>query len=619
MKKFYLFMLAMLAITSASASGYKLHSRTLSSPVVAPQAATVTIDAYKPITCFFDGSTYKTMGDYYVVVSDTEAANYDQNLGQYSANNGWIVSLDFVHKIVNPIALLPGTYKVVEDNGNDPDEFSVISDYSSCLFFDEQGNIKIQAAITGEVTVTPADDDMFTIKAKAIDASGNTYDVNYTGRLPFIDPSHKFSILRQIMEDRLDEKFIGGLGFYYGKSLQTSKGGELMIQLYSADYGTEDGRQYDETTMICLDLVGRPFPNGDIQIDPGTYPIVPITEIERGKALSGREITYMTQTMGIGTYLRDRSSSKYAANDPYAYAYLASGDIVIEKSDKGYKITLENGVTDLGYKVSFSYDGPIGPIGDYSGDDDDPGISTITDDVNLELDDILVARSYYTGVHNGTHTYLVCIGSRSHKYPERTNGGDSMTLEFCNDLSSPIIAPGVYDMIEEKYETFYEPGKLVQSRWVDSAPSGTSYIDFEDGRYIVMKDLAWFLEGRVTVTKPNGDSEDLNKQIYTFDIDLTSDNGFFVKGTWTGPVELMYDPEGLSAIGAVESDGSQAMVRALGNGLYQVSNYIGEVSVYNVGGALCLTTDASRPVDLSAMPAGLYIFKMGQSSVKIIK
>lgn len=611
----------MIAVMSVSATpGYKIHSKALRPTAVATQGTTKSIKPYKPVTCFFDGSVYDTMGDYYVVVSDTETASYDQNLGEYSATNGWIISLDFVHKVVNPIALLPGTYQVIEDTGSsDPAEFSVISDYSSCLFFDTNGELSISATITGEVIVTAEEDDIFSITAKAIDDSGNTYDITYSGRLPFTDPSHKFSILRQIMEDRTNETFIGGLGFYYGTSLQTSKGGEIMIQLYSADYGTEDGRQYDETTMICLDLVGRPFPNGNIEIDPGTYPIVPITEAARGKALSGREISYMSQTMGIGTYLRDRSSSKYDGSDPYAYAYLASGDIVIEKSDKGYKITLENGVTDLGYKVAFTYDGPIGPLHNYAPNEGNNYLSTITDDVNLKIDDIQVARSYYSGVVNGSRTFLLSIGSHSHKYPERTNGGDAMTLEFCNDLSSQIIAPGVYDMMEEKWETYYEPGKLVQSRWIDSAPSGTCYVYFEEGRYLVMKDYAWFLKGRVTVTKPNGDSEELNNQVYSFDIDLISDNGFFVKGQWTGPVQLMYDAGAFAEIEAVKADGSNASVRALGNGTYQIVDYAGEVAVYNVTGTLCLTASANDPIDLSSFPGGVYIFKMGQTSIKIIK
>ena len=100
---------------------------------------------------------------------------------------------------------------------------------------------------------------------------------------------------------------------------------------------------------------------------------------------------------------------------------------------------------------------------------------------------------------------------------------------------------------------------------------------------------------------------------------MTSDNNFYVRGSWTGPVTLMYDPDSLSAIGSVEADGSEAKLFAVGNGLYQVSDYLGSVEVYNMMGSLCGTFNAAQTIDLSAAAPGMYIFKMGKTTVKVIK
>ena len=500
-----------------------------------------------------------------------------------------------------------------------------MSDYSRFEHFDAKGNRDITADLTGQVTVSADNDGVYTIKATAVGSDGNTYDLTYTGRLPFFDPTASYYVLRQIMEDRENETFKGGMGFYYGDILQTSKGGEMMVQLYSDDFNDENGMQYDETTMICLDLIGRPFPNGNPTLDPGTYSIKPYYEGVRGDAIAGREMTYMSQTMGIGCYLRDRSSSKYASSDPYAYAYLQSGDIVIEKTDKGFRISLENGVTTLGYKVSFVYEGGISPFLDYSEDDRGTAKSTIVDDVDLKLDDLPLARLYNGGVVNGYQTYLFDVGSRSGMDEQRKYGGDIIRFHFVNRPGTPVVDAGEYTVMEEPYETYYMPGKLAQTHWVGTPGggtdiSGTCYIHFEEGRFLVMDHYAWFREGNVKVAidgTPGPGNYD--KLTYTVDIDLTSDNNFYVSGSWTGPVTLMYDPDSLSAIGSVEADGSEAKLFAVGNGLYQVSDYLGSVEVYNMMGSLCGTFNAAQTIDLSAAAPGMYIFKMGKTTVKVIK
>lgn len=618
--------LAVATVSAAEADFNKLKARN-NTATTAVMAANSTINAGRAVSCYYSSSTFQNLADYYVVVSDTETAEYDQNMGSTSAINGWVISFDFANDYSPEMTLQTGTYTSVTDPyPEDPNAFNVITDYSVCRHYDTDGKVDVEAIVTGDVVVSCDAEGLYTITAKASDGSGNTYDINYTGRLPFTDPTTHYYILRQIMEDRENQTFKGGMGFYYGTSLQTSKGGEMMIQLYSDAYDEENGLQYDETSMICLDIVGRPFPNGELTIDPGTYPIKSYTTAVRGDAIAGRELTYMSQTICIGCYLRDRSSSKYSSSDPFAYAYIASGDIVIEKTDKGYKISLTNGVTTLGYKVSFEYEGPIGPLLDSSTDPPKSALSTIEDDVDLQLSDLPLARAYNSGAVNGNQTFIVDIGSRSGKDAQRIYGGDVIRMQFVNRAGTPALEPGEYSIMDEPYDTFYMPGKMAQSYWAALSGggtdlSGTCYIHFEKDRYLVMDDYAWFKEGSVTVSLPTDveQPEGYNNRIYTFDINLIADNSFYVTGKWTGPVELMYNPDGISAISAVATDGAQAKVICVSPGIYQISDYAGEVAVYNVSGTLCGTFEASSPIDLSDKAAGVYIFKMGKSSAKIVK
>lgn len=628
MKSLNAFLLSALTVASASAADFtKIKNQSVKSQVK-PLAATEAINAANAVTCFYDVPyPEENRADYYVIVATSSDAAYDSNLGVATASNAWVISLDFVNDASSPVALADGTYKVIEDDGSVPAAYTLLGDYSVCQYFDESGNITKEASITGNVTVTNNDNGEYTVKTQATDVNdGTVYNVTYTGRLPFTAPSESYLIFRQIMEDRKDVEFVGGMGFYYGTSLQSSKGGEMMIQLYSDEFNEENGMQYDETTMICLNILGRPFPTVTPTIDPGTYPIVSAREIERGKAFAAREMSYIGQTMVIGTYLRERNSKKYSAQDPMAYCYLESGDIVIEESEKGYKISLENGRTNFGYEVTFHYDGPIGPIVDYSVPDENHPKSTITDDVNLKLSDLPLARVYNGGIINGTQTFLFDIGSRSGLDPQRDNGGDIIRFEFVCEPGTRIVTPGSYTVMAEKYETYYTPGSLGQSRYVPlpkggTDMSGTIYMSFEEGRtLLVLEDLAWFLEGNVGLSMPTeGQPEGDDNRIYNVKVDLIADNNFFVKGEWTGPAKLMYDPDTVSAIGAVEADGSKASVRGAGNGIYLIADYVGQVEVFSMTGQSCGIFDASQPIDLSAMPSGLYIFKMGQTTAKIVK
>lgn len=629
MKKFYAISLALLAgVASATASDFsKVKTMgTEAAPVVAPLSTLGTVSLDYMVSANYDGINFEPRAGYYLVMSSAADAVYNSNEGTVTATNGWVLALDLYNNPTDGPTLEPGTYKLIDDPyPAAPDAFSMVKDYSLAQHYDAEGNIDVEFNVSGDAVVTRGNDDIYTITVPISDANGDVVEFTYSGRLPFVDPSHKTSIYRQIREDRTDIQFKGGMAFYYGQ-FQTTKGGTMMVQLYDGEY-SEDGMQYDETQMICLDLIARNFADeSKITIDPGTYIISPLGTLQRNQAGAAAEVNYMGQTVVLGTYLRDRSRTKYG-EDLAAYSYLKTGTITVEAIEGGYRIQLLDGVTDLGYKVTFTYEGPVGPIMNYAADSGKSALSTIEDDVDLKLDDLPIARVWNSGTVNGCQVFTLDIGSRSGRDPERDNGGDIMRLEIVNPAGTTHIEPGSYTIMAERWDTFYQPFTLAQTHWVSASSggsdiSGTCYMHFIEGRSYVMDHYAFLTEGKMGLTVPEGTewpSDPKADRVYSFNMDFVADNSFFVRGQWTGPVHLMYNPDELSAIGAIEADGSDAKLAMTSPGIYRVANYTGSVMVYNVAGIAVGTFDASQPIDLSAQPAGIYIFKIGNKSIKAAK
>lgn len=626
MKRLSIISLSMLLATSISATEFtKVQALSTTDHTASPTAVSSTIDLTNIVTCNYDGTNYGTVGDYYMILSTTANATYNANEGTTSATDGWVFNLDLFNELTNPIVLGAGTYTAITDPyPENPAALSAIIDYSGARYYDENGNVTRSATLSSDVTVTRNDDGVYTVTAEMKDdASGATLQFKYSGRLPFNDPSAEATVYRQLNEDRIDIKFTGGMAFYYGP-FQSEKAGTMMIQLYDGEFDTETGGCNDGTQMICLDLIGRLFPDkSKIAIDPGTYVISPLFGVQRNQAGAAREIDYMGVTVVLGTYLRDYNTSKYG-EDRMAYAYLKTGDIVVEKDGDNYHITLANGVTDRGFNVTFDYTGPIGPIVDSSVDGGGSALSTIEDDVDLKLDDLPVARCYDGGNVGGNQVFILDIGSRSGRDPQRDSGGDLMRLEIVNAHGTSVIEPGSYTLADNSYPDSYLPGAIIPTHWVTTSYggsdiSGTCYIHMQENRNYIMDHYAFLTLGKLGVNCDAAETDALDERTYTFEMDFESDNGFFVTGTWTGPVKLMYNPETLSSIGHVGTDGDNAKIYTVGEGRYQIANYIGEVTVYNVAGSLCGTYDSNEIIDLSGMPAGIYIAKIGKTSIKICK
>ena len=128
------------------------------------------------------------------------------------------------------------------------------------------------------------------------------------------------------------------------------------------------------------------------------------------------------------------------------------------------------------------------------------------------------------------------------------DGGDIIRLEFLLEEGEKYLKEGTYTVMDTKYEYSYAPFKMMKGYFNTNDLTGTRYMHFEEGRYYIMDHYAPVESGSVGVTcNPDG--------TYRFDIALMCDANFHIDGTWSGPVELMYNPENItSGIDGIESD-----------------------------------------------------------------
>ena len=127
-----------------------------------------------------------------------------------------------------------------------------------------------------------------------------------------------------------------------------------------------------------------------------------------------------------------------------------------------------------------------------------------------------------------------------------------------------------------------------------------------------MYDLAGPIDdGQVKVTTTD-------YQNYNIEIALVDDAGFEIRGTWDGPVQLMYNYDdlvaGIESVGA-DHNGIQAVVE--GRDIVVLNAGNAPVALYNTLGSLMLSTTADTPINASAFPAGVYILKVSNTTFKI--
>lgn len=548
-------------------------------------AAATTVTLTKAVLCYYDALAYANP-DYYVVLTDDEDASYDLSAGRFSGSDCHVLAVDFYADATSPLALPVGDYTSAKTEAVG----TYSSLYSITSVYDESGKQTSYTAVSGTVSVTK-EGDTYTITAQ--DKNGVSYV--YTGELRFTDANAREYVYPQIETD-VETTFTGGLAYYYG-NLYDSKTGNIYINLYDCDFDTDTGGMLDEGYDLALCAFNRLFSDTKaIQIVPGTYTLA--RNFSRETYYPGLEVDYMGMTIPFGSYIKQRT-----ADGEYAYGYISGGTFTItENTDDGtYNVDVDL-VTDGDIVIKGKAEHITFTIVDNS--DDDPGaiISNLEDNVALNLDYVttaFISLNPYDGNRvNGCNVYVVDISRPSGADMEGQafeTVCDLMRFEFITAPDAEYLPEGTYSVMDYShlYTNMYEPGKLVQGYFYNGGElTGTRYFGFYGAPYGYIKWIAPAVEGTVDVKK----ADDGN---YTFTVDLIDDAGWSIKGAWTGPMQLNYNPT--DAVESIRSNRAD-----------------GPVSVLTLDGRAIATAESAAKVDWKSLQSGVYLVKGPSKTYKVV-
>ena len=411
------------------------------------------------------------------------------------------------------------------------------------------------------------------------------------------------SVYPQISSD-INATFTGGMAFYHG-NLMKSNTGNIYINLYNCDFDSETGAMKAKGYNLSICAFNRLF--GDPKkatVLPGVYTVA--RNFNKETYFPGMEIDYSGMTVIMGTYIKQRKAMSGADTD-YAYGYITEGTITITEGDKENTFNFNiDCTTDRGHKVRGTARNVAFTYVDKSDDKKKAIVSNLNDDVTLDLNYIKTARVYHLGLQNGVNVFSVDIGSPSGK---DGNEGDLFKMEFQTAPNASGIVPGTYELMEQNHlwTKLYAPYKMTQGyfdEWGELI--GTRYWHFAKDRYQVVDTFAVVTSGRVSV-------ELLENNNYKFTIDVTDGNGFLIKGIWSGPMEINYDPTSISEV----TDREYTNIHLEGNTLVldreQKNN--ATTHIFTADGRLALVATGTRRIDISSLGKGLYIIKTGDKAI----
>lgn len=578
--------------------------RPASAGIVTAATATATLptEMTRVLNASYDPQD-ESVADFYMLFSDRADATWSKEDGP-KAVDGYILRLDcYAPLSASPISLAEGSYQPSYDYT----AMTYDPDYSYLQYFDADGNAGAEYGLSGNITVSRSSNGSYLITVPV--DGGSTITVS--GQIGFDDGTLPPSVFGQIKRD-LNLTLDGALAIYDG-NLYQSNTGSMYINLYDHAFNPETGGMTENGMSLALQVFGKLFADSKTAtLDPGTYQVG--RSFRRFTWYPGTEIEYMGMTGLMGCYAKERNTDLYS--DGYAYSYLSDGTIVIEDMGDGvFSITVD-AVTTYGHTVKATFQGTV-PVRDQSDDSGKTAISTLEDDVELNLSPIPVCRVFNAGVVNGCQVFMADIGSPAGR--DGITEGDIMRVEFALASGTSLLQEGTYTVMEGKYDNYYEPYKLGKGRFISASSggtdlSGTRYMHFEEGRNLIMDHYAPADEGTVSLTHNADDT-------WTFNIHIIDDAQFRIDGEWTGPLELMYDPEAIAAIDGITADDSQPALHWLDSDTLILSGVAdaSSATLYNLQGIQIDAPVHGCLISVKNLPAGVYVLQYKSSSFKIVK
>lgn len=540
------------------------------------------------------------LAEYYLVLADKQDVTLDMSTGQYTAKDAYVGLLDLTAPQNDTRSLPEGTYTATEGG----ESMTYAAQYSGSAYFDANGKQQPGKGVQGNVTVKKNADGTYTISMTNVDGTSFTY----TGRIVFT--STDTHVFPQIGAD-VNATFTGGLAFYHG-NLYQNKLGNIYINLYDTTFDAETGGMTAKGFNFALCAFNRLFPDpSKATVVPGVYQIA--TSLKNETMYPGIEMEAYGVTIPFGTYVKRRKALTGGDAD-YDYAYVKSGTVTITQGSASGKFNVTvDCVSDEGFVIKGTGKDIEFPVIDLSDDKTNSAVSNLDHDVALDIDYIKTARVYDLGIQAGCRVFDVDLGSPSGK---DGNEGDLLRMEFLADPSARYLPTGKYDVMEYNhlFTNMYEPYKLVQGYFTnDGELTGTRYWHFKDGSYQVVDSFAAVVSGTVEVQKvaETGD--------YQFTVNLADGNMYYIKGQWSGPMELNYNPSGISS---TASEDKKVPLRYEGDNVVELSGVDKNdlVNVFSAAGKRVFNGKGLDKIYVGGLSRGVYIVKVGNKEpVKFIK
>lgn len=576
------------------------------------QSSASEIAMIKNIGGFYE-KTGENIANYYLILSDNATAQWDHNAGLISMTGaGYALTLDLYAAPceTKPILVPAGVFS--KGDGTEP--MTYVADDISCIYtFNQDGNAESYASLTAPITVEKDEDDFYTFSTE-VTINGQTVAVSYKGNIAFDNTSETPSIWPQLKKN-IDVKMNYAMGVYDG-NLYDSNTGAMYLYLCTSKMD-ENTAMESSGTKFAIQLFNKLFyDKNTAEVVPGHYTMA--RNFKRETFYPGTEIDYMGMTIPFGFYVQEYCPGMFADSN-YGYSYVTDGTVDIERDSDGKYTIVVDGISSYGHTIKCTFEGTDIPVKDMSDDDKKSSLSTLEDDVVTDLSQIKVARLYYNGVkgaNENCHSLILDIGSPSGKDQSIVdNGGQIMRFEFLQKLGQPYLLEGTYTMTEEKWNTFYAPYRMVHGHFNETDLTGTRYMDFIPGRYLVMDNYAPIVEGSAGVMK-NADGT------YTIKFNFMDDASFHIDGEWTGPVEYLYSPEDvLAGINDVSADASGiSITRKDANSiLINGADTNTTVTVHTISGVAVHAPFDGETVDISGLYGGIYMLNINGHSFKIAK
>lgn len=386
--------------------------------------------------------------------------------------------------------------------------------------FKKVGASSAVAVDNGTLTVTK-DGDNYTISGVLWMADNSVIEVSCTGTIVYEADANAEPIALT--------KVLGTLYNYYYYQMPT-----VTVQLGTADVDASyDAATYSMVYTGTGNYLAIDFYTPDGYLYPGTYTPADAASVAEGNYVKGYDTTY---DWGGGTVdLTNLSTCWWTVdNGTTSGVHIETGDIVVEKNDNIYTITLNNG--DIYAKFTGEIAGVTPPSTD--DDDDDEG----DDSGSSEGGSYTMDKVYYAVAANGTTTLkfskdvTVTLADYQTTWTDSYVGdGVILSLDLKTSTGTSLEA-GTYTIADNTTAT---TGNFIAGYDTTMEYGGVSYPQYNWGS-------CWFTVTSGTLTGKHiktgtvviATAESGSGYTITFDGTLDDTNSTAIKASYTGEINV---------------------------------------------------------------------------------